>query len=115
MDFAGGLAPTGDAMGTKSDGAVERASAVEILARLRQPDATKIKVNNSPRTGSATIACDVLVIGGGAAGVAAATAAGHAGARTVLLERYGFFGGLATTAQVGTICGLYLRDTTSAE
>ena len=67
------------------------------------------------RTGSPTIDCDVLVIGGGAAGVAAATAAGRAGARVVLLERYGFLGGLATTAQVGTICGLYLRDTTGAE
>jgi len=32
--------------------------------------------------------CDVLVIGGGAAGIAAATAAGRAGAKTVLLERY---------------------------
>ena len=62
-----------------------------------------------------TLTCDVLVIGGGAAGVAAATAAGRAGARVVLLERYGFLGGLATTAQVGTICGLYLRDTTGAE
>src|SRR5580704_9087714 len=62
-----------------------------------------------------TINCDVLVIGGGAAGVAAATAAGRAGARVVLLERYGFLGGLATTAQVGTICGLYLRDATGAE
>jgi hypothetical protein len=55
--------------------------------------------------------CDVLVIGGGAAGIAAATAAGRAGAKTILLERYGYLGGLATTAQVGTICGLYLRDT----
>lgn len=62
-----------------------------------------------------TISCDVLVIGGGAAGVAAATAAGRTGANVVLLERYGFLGGLATTAQVGTICGLYLRDTTGAE
>jgi hypothetical protein len=62
-----------------------------------------------------TLTCDVLVIGGGAAGVAAATAAGRAGAKVVLLERYGFLGGLATTAQVGTICGLYLRDTTGAE
>jgi hypothetical protein len=62
-----------------------------------------------------TLTCDVLVIGGGAAGVAAATAAGRAGARVVLLERYGFLGGLATTAQVGTICGLYLRDKAGAE
>jgi hypothetical protein len=60
------------------------------------------------------LTCDVLVIGGGAAGIAAATAAGRAGARTILLERYGFLGGLASAAWVGTICGLYLRDTTGA-
>ena len=72
-------------------------------------------MNNAARIGSTTISCDVLVIGGGAAGVAAAVAAGRAGARVVLLERYGFLGGLATTAQVGTICGLYLRDRTGAE
>jgi hypothetical protein len=64
---------------------------------------------------AATISCDVLVVGGGAAGVAAAVAAGRAGAQVVLLERYGFLGGLATAAQVGTICGLYLRDTTHSE
>jgi hypothetical protein len=72
-------------------------------------------VSKAARTGGTTIACDVLVIGGGAAGVAAATAAGRAGVRAVLLERYGFLGGLATTAQVGTICGLYLRDAAGAE
>jgi hypothetical protein len=60
-----------------------------------------------------TLSCDVLVVGGGAAGVAAAAAAGHAGAQVVLLERYGFLGGLATGAQVGTVCGLYLRDSGS--
>ena len=83
---------------------------MEIHARLRHDDAPKIKVKNA-----GSIACDVLVIGGGAAGVAAATAAGRAGAQVILLERYGFLGGLATTAQVGTICGLYLRDTTGAD
>ena len=72
-------------------------------------------MNSTSRIGSTAISCDVLVIGGGAAGVAAATAAGRAGAKVVLLERYGFLGGLATTAQVGTICGLYLRDTTGAQ
>lgn len=72
-------------------------------------------MSNPARIGSTTISCDVLVIGGGAAGVAATVAAGRAGARVVLLERYGFLGGLATTAQVGTICGLYLRDKTGTE
>ena len=72
-------------------------------------------MTNALRTGPATISCDVLVVGGGAAGVAAATAAGRAGAQVMLLERYGFLGGLATAAQVGTVCGLYLRDTTNPE
>ncbi len=39
---------------------------------------------------------DVAVVGGGPAGVAAAIAAARNGARTVLLERYGHLGGLAT-------------------
>ncbi|MBN1321913.1 MAG: FAD-dependent oxidoreductase [Thermoleophilia bacterium] len=51
--------------------------------------------------------CDVLVVGGGAAGIAAAIAAARSGARTMLVERYGFLGGLATTALVGAFCGLY--------
>jgi hypothetical protein len=50
---------------------------------------------------------DVVVIGGGAAGLAAAIAAGGAGARTALVERYGFLGGMATAGMVSTICGLY--------
>jgi hypothetical protein len=52
---------------------------------------------------------DVVVVGGGSAGVAAAVAAARAGASTVLVERYGFFGGNATSAWVGTICGLYRK------
>jgi glycine/D-amino acid oxidase-like deaminating enzyme len=44
---------------------------------------------------------DVLVIGGGNAGCAAALAAARHGARTLLVERYGFLGGTATAAMVG--------------
>ena len=44
---------------------------------------------------------DVLVIGGGNAGCAAALAAARHGARTMLVERYGFLGGTATAAMVG--------------
>jgi hypothetical protein len=40
--------------------------------------------------------CDVLVVGGGPAGFAAAVAAAREGAEVVLLERYGYLGGLAT-------------------
>jgi glycine/D-amino acid oxidase-like deaminating enzyme len=54
-----------------------------------------------------TVSYDVVVVGGGAAGLAAAIAAGTAGARTALVERYGFLGGMATAGMVSTICGLY--------
>src|SRR3990170_8766945 len=40
--------------------------------------------------------CDILVVGGGPAGTAAAVAAAREGADVVLLERYGHLGGLAT-------------------
>ncbi|HET6615740.1 MAG TPA: FAD-dependent oxidoreductase [Dehalococcoidia bacterium] len=40
--------------------------------------------------------CDVLVVGGGAAGMSAAIAAARQGADTVLVERYGYMGGLAS-------------------
>jgi FAD dependent oxidoreductase len=53
------------------------------------------------------VSYDVVVVGGGAAGLAAAIAAGSAGARTALVERYGFLGGMATAGMVSTICGLY--------
>ena len=39
---------------------------------------------------------DVLVVGGGPAGFTAAVAAARAGARTLLIERYGYLGGLWT-------------------
>jgi hypothetical protein len=39
---------------------------------------------------------DVLVVGGGSAGFAAAVSAARAGAKTTIVERYGYFGGLWT-------------------
>ena len=54
---------------------------------------------------------DVLVAGGGSAGVAAAVAAARSGARTLLVEWNGTLGGMATAALVHSGCGLYLlRD-----
>src|SRR5437660_5408162 len=43
---------------------------------------------------------DVLVVGGGPAGQAAAVAAARAGAGVTLLERYGYLGGLASGGMV---------------
>ncbi len=51
---------------------------------------------------------DVLVLGGGSAGLAAAVAASRRGARTVMVERHGFAGGMGTASLVHTFCGLYL-------
>ena len=43
---------------------------------------------------------DVVVAGGGPAGINAAIASGRAGAKTLLIERYGFLGGMSTIALV---------------
>ena len=48
---------------------------------------------------------DVLVVGGGPAGVCAAVGAARAGARTFLVERHGFLGGMWTAGMVLTLAG----------
>jgi hypothetical protein len=50
---------------------------------------------------------DVVVLGGGPAGIAAAVAAARAGRSTLLIERYGFLGGMGTAAGVTNFCGLH--------
>ncbi|MCI3953170.1 MAG: FAD-dependent oxidoreductase, partial [Burkholderiales bacterium] len=52
------------------------------------------------RQGILAADADVLVVGGGPAGLGAAVGAADAGARVVLAERYGFLGGNATAALV---------------
>jgi hypothetical protein len=56
---------------------------------------------------------DVLVAGGGAAGVAAAETAARQGNTVLLIEKYGFLGGAAVAGLSGTICGLYLASDTN--
>ena len=50
---------------------------------------------------------DVVVLGGGPAGIAAACAAARNGANVLLVERYGFLGGMGTAAGVTNFCGLH--------
>jgi 2-polyprenyl-6-methoxyphenol hydroxylase-like FAD-dependent oxidoreductase len=54
------------------------------------------EIEEPPRRTPVTHRADVLVVGGGSAGVAAATAAARNGADVLLVERYGYLGGLAT-------------------
>ena len=53
---------------------------------------------------------DVLVVGGGSAGVAAATVCGRNGLSTALIEKYGFCGGAAVAGLSGTICGMFMAS-----
>ncbi len=52
---------------------------------------------------------DVIVVGGGASGIAAAIGARKTGADVLLIERYGSLGGQATNANVMNYCGFFLR------
>lgn len=53
---------------------------------------------------------DVVVVGAGAAGVAAATVLAESGVSVAVVEKYGFAGGAAVAGLSGTICGMYLAS-----
>jgi hypothetical protein len=53
---------------------------------------------------------EVIVVGGGPAGIAAAIASARNGARTLLIEQYGFLGGMATAGLVGPFMTSYGID-----
>lgn len=53
---------------------------------------------------------EVLVVGGGPAGLAAALAAAREGTQTILVERHGCFGGVIAQAMIGTIAWYRSND-----
>lgn len=66
-------------------------------------DISTSQVTLGPQTVPVATNVDVLVCGGGVAGIAAAVAAARNGAKTLLIERAGFLGGTATGSGMGLI------------
>lgn len=58
---------------------------------------------------------DVVVIGGGSAGIAAAISSARKGATVALVEKHEILGGMASRAMVHSICGLYLLRENESE
>src|SRR5918996_2021133 len=75
---------------------------------LSQPPNPR-KIMLPPRTATLVAETDVLVVGGGPAGLGAALGAARAGARVILAERYGFLGGNATAALVMPLMSFYMQ------
>ncbi|HUR40045.1 MAG TPA: FAD-dependent oxidoreductase [Verrucomicrobiae bacterium] len=69
------------------------------MPALKRP-AQAEKLELPPRRATRAARVDVVVAGGGPAGIGAAVGAAEAGARVALVERYGFLGGNATAALV---------------
>jgi hypothetical protein len=61
------------------------------------------QIEEPPRTIPVLAETDVLVVGGGPGGLAAALGAARQGAKVMLVERYGCFGGVIAQSMVGTV------------
>ena len=88
---------TGDSYHGASDHSSAARAQGEDLTRLTPPPAPAGRsVYEPPRETPVHAVTDVLVVGGGPAGCAAALAARRLGAEVVLVERYNHLGGLST-------------------
>ncbi len=53
---------------------------------------------------------DVIIVGGGSAGVSSAVAASRSGCSVILVERYGFLGGTAAASMVGPMATFHTKS-----
>jgi hypothetical protein len=77
---------------------------------LRPPRQIK-NIELPPRTAQVAAETDVLIVGGGPAGIGAALGAAATGVDVILVERYGFLGGNATAALVMPLMSFYTPKT----
>ena len=81
---------------------------------LGRPERAR-KIRLPPRTATVAGSADVLVVGGGPAGLGAAIGAARAGADVILAERHGFLGGNATAALVMPLMSFHNEVRAAAE
>jgi hypothetical protein len=79
------------------------------VAVLTHPDDMRF-LTLPPRQARLAADTEVLVVGGGPSGIAAALGAAAAGAKVILVERYGFLGGNATAALVMPLAVFYTQE-----
>ena len=81
------------------------------MPTLKRPDDAP-SIELPPRQALLAGETDVLVVGGGPAGLGAALGAVQAGAKVILAERYGFLGGNATAALVMPLMSFHTQTPT---
>jgi len=69
-----------------------------------------VKIEIAAKSADIIREVDVLVVGGGPAGIGAAVSAGQAGLKVLLLEKNGFLGGNITASYVET-CNYFMKNT----
>jgi hypothetical protein len=79
------------------------------MPTLSRPE-NPVSLRLPPRYARLAGESDVLVVGGGPAGLGAALGAAQAGARVILTERYGFLGGNATAALVMPLMSFHTQS-----
>ena len=72
-------------------------------------------IQESPKSTPVIAETEVLVVGSGPGGLAAAISAARAGVKTMLVERYGCFGGVITQVGVNSIAWYRYSGTTDIE